>query len=226
MTIRTITLAVALILSAMAAHAEIVEIDVPGSTERILIDLPDGWTEAYNKSSGTQTIIEYLPKGQSLDNWEEMITVTTLRTSSPLEEGTAEAVAKLVVTTFDASFCKAKFDTPTIVNGPRNNFPAAVFQLNCFVKPEAKTGTPGVHVREFEAVGGIVIQGRDGIYQVQRAWHTDEFNLDGISTSAEQVVARLVAANDAIHDFSVAAVTPCDTTKNNRPCTAPPITAR
>lgn len=226
MPLRIAAFAVVLFLGISAARAEIVELNVPDSTERLLVALPDGWKEAHNKTAGNQTIIEYIPEGQSLDRWDDMITVTILRTPMPPSAGFSQSYSKLLITTFERSFCKSRFDPPSIINGPRNNFPSSVYKFDCFTKPEARTVAPGVHVRNFEMLGGIVIEGRYGIYQVQRAWHSDEFALNekGEFAVPMRVADQVLAARDAIHDFGVASTTPCDTAAADRPCSAPPIT--
>lgn len=223
MTIRTITLAVALIFSAMAARAEIVEIDVPDSTERLLMAVPDGWAEVHSKRTRSQVIIEYVPEGQSRYDWDEMITVTVLRTAKPQKTGAAEGFAMLLAVSFQSSFCAKLYGEPTLKKGVRNNFPVAVVHANCFVNPKAWMTLPDVYLRAFEALGGIVIHGDDGIYQVQRAWHTEEFKLDQNDNFIAQgeVVDRVAKANDAIHDFTTAGVTACDTADPEKPCKLP-----
>ncbi|MDO8837639.1 MAG: hypothetical protein Q7V31_01825 [Parvibaculum sp.] len=225
MTLRTLSLAAIFILAASASRAETIEFEVPDSTERLLVAIPDGWKEAHRKTDERQTIVEYIPAEQSLKSWEDMITVTVLRTPIPAPSGFAQNYSQIFITTFENSYCDRRFDPPTVIGGPRNNFPSAVYQFDCFTKPEAKAAAAGVLVRNYEMVGGIVIEGKHGLFHVQRAWHSDEFKVNerGEFLVPMHVVDKVLAARDAIHDFGVGGTTPCDTAAADRPCTTPPI---
>lgn len=225
MTLRTLALAAIFILAVSVSRAETIEFEVPDSTERLLVAIPDGWKETHRKTDERQTIVEYIPAEQSLDNWEDMITVTVLRTPGAAPAGFSQNYSRLFIESFESSYCDRRFDPPSIINGPRNNFPSSVYKFDCFTKPEAKTAAAGVLVRNFEMVGGIVIEGKRALFHVQRAWHSDEFKVNdrGEFLVPMQVVDKVLAAGDAIHDFGVGGTTPCDTARSDRPCTAPPL---
>lgn len=228
MMLRTLAVAAIFLLSASPSRAETVEFDVPESSERLLVAIPDGWKEAHRKSDGRQTIVEYIPAGQSLDNWDDMITVTVLRTPVTAPAGFSQNYSRLFIESFESSYCDRRFDPPSIINGPRNNFPSSAYKFDCFTKPEAKTAAAGVLVRNFEMVGGIVIEGKHALFHVQRAWHSDEFKVNerGEFLVPMQVVDKVLAARDTIHDFGVGGTTPCDTAQSDRPCTAPPLAGK
>lgn len=221
MTIRTIALAVALIFSAMAARAEIVEIDVPGSTERILIDLPEGWAEAHRETKDAQTLIEYVPEGQTVGNWDEMITVTLLTRKMP-GENAHENLAKLWAVIFGKTVCREEPKSPVVVSGHHNGFPTAAYSLSCLVKPIAKK-LPQIYARDYELISGLVIDGGDGIYQVQRAWHTDEFKVNeaGLIEDGYAAARKIAAVSEETGIFVERMVLPCDTADSAKPCTLP-----
>lgn len=220
--LRTLTLTAMMMLTAFAVQAEVVEIDIPGSTERLLIDLPEGWTEAHRETKDAQTLIEYIPGGQTVENWDDMITVTLLTRKMP-GENPHENLAKLWAVIFGKTVCREEPKNPAVTSSDRNGFPAAAYSLGCLVKPIAKQ-VPQIYVRDYELISGLVINGNDGIYQVQRAWHTDEFKINdaGMIEDGYAAAKKIAAVSEETSSFVQRMVLPCDTAKSDRPCTAPP----
>lgn len=159
-----------------AAHAySVTEIDVPDSKEKVVIAIPDDWEKAYQHDDGKGSVIrEYVPKGQTVDNWDEMITVTTFRTDEKIVKGFHQTFAKITLSTFLERICKTLKGKLVLSSVSNNTYDASLLRVACLVKPGIKGKVSDIYVRNFEMLWAIVIQGTDGIYIVQRAWHTDD----------------------------------------------------
>ncbi|MDP2123489.1 MAG: hypothetical protein Q8J92_03825 [Parvibaculum sp.] len=227
MTFRTIALAATFALAAIAANAEIIEVEVPDSTERVLFDLPAGWSKVFTdekNSGGVRTIIhEYVPDGQTEMKWDEMITVLLVRPVEAPDEEHHFNTAKVMTMKFYSDLCIARPERMMVPKETRNGFPTALFFMYCVVRPEAKAARPGL-VRNLESLIGVSMTGRNGwSYQVQRAWHTDELEDDGKAglKGSPAKRAELEAAQDAMVRFAQKQVVACDTADPAKPCTLP-----
>ena len=227
MSFRTGLLSALFALSAtVAAHAEIVQIDMPNSTERIAVTIPDGWKNAYSKKTDAGAIYEYVANGQSVSDWDEMITITVAPLSAVKEDRLNEKIAELSIRLFSANFCKSLFGQAGLMPDTRNGFPIAQYEAACFIKPEAKK-LPNVLVKDFELLNGLVIVGKSGYFQVQRAWHTDDFaEKDEKTGMRKNGLDTLKAIGDGAAKTSTYVYTstmPCDTADSAKPCGPPPL---
>lgn len=212
MTIRTITLAVALIFSAMAAHAETVEIDVPGSTERILIGLPEGMV--FGGSETTEkalkiTTYRYFLAGQSISSWDEKIQISMITLPAILSpEGLVEGSSLTFIQDFCAADRAISRRSSTTING----FNAATHRSRCRTRADAKS-TPGTSpAKNVEGLIGIAIRGEQHIFHITMHWHTDDVSIDeGDETEIEKRLIHIIREG----------VLPCDTADSAKPCTLP-----
>ncbi|MFZ1084882.1 MAG: serine protease [Terracidiphilus sp.] len=101
---------------------------------------------------------EYVPNGQTVEDWTEMLTVQVFR---DLKEMEPAAFLQRVGTKW-LSDCP---ETPkdTIRNGHVNGYPASMLELKC----------PNVHAKgKPETTVFRAIKGKDALYSVQHAWRT------------------------------------------------------
>src|SRR5262245_39773026 len=61
-------IAFALVLSPFAASAQLVD-------ENLLVMPPQGYVQGFQNRSGNTAIMEFVPKGETVENWTEMVTV-------------------------------------------------------------------------------------------------------------------------------------------------------
>ncbi|MBX3508302.1 MAG: hypothetical protein KF714_05910 [Parvibaculum sp.] len=228
MTLRTLALAAIFILAASASRAETIEFEAPDSTERFIVELPKGWGEVHHKKSGSgdavQEMWEFLAKGQTTTNWDEMITVIIARSGNPGPQA-HEDIARLTIEMFGQLFCKNLFGDASIHSGVRNGFPVAIYNVSCFTNPDAPS-IPGVYSREFEMLSGLVIIGENSIYQLQRAWHTDEFEIDpktGMAMDGYNALKKIAEFSQLTTSYVGSSTWPCNPARSDRPCTAPPL---
>ncbi|WP_343715022.1 hypothetical protein [Inquilinus sp.] len=127
--------------------------------ELLFVPIPQGWVLANRGTTPEMILSEYVPAGQTVDRWSDMITVMTIdRQAAPslavlvqrldqrFRSGAGCAVAPLV-------------EPPTFrSDGP---YPFAVQAVIC-----GRTENGGMG----EYMAHRVIEGRDAYYDVQRSW--------------------------------------------------------
>ena len=104
------------------------------------------------------SLTEYVPNGQTVEDWTEMLTVQVFR---DLKENEPAAFLQKVGTKW-LNDCP---ETPkdTIQNGKVNGYPVSMLELKC----------PNVHATgKSETTVIRVIKGKDALYSVQHAWRT------------------------------------------------------
>jgi hypothetical protein len=132
--------------------------------ENLLVTVPEGWVEATSTERGKMLLSEYVPKGQTVDNWQQMITVQVFR-------GMKQVNPKTFV--------------DKMSSGARNQVEEGAFDA----QPMEIAGDPGYASYCVVWVSGKVkatgkgevtliraIQGKDSMYVVQRAWRQASFD--------------------------------------------------
>lgn len=164
--------------------------------ENLLLTPPAGWELGFSDRDDDQSVYEYLPAGQELENWGELMTVQVffeLRNVPP------RAVLERMRKGFEQS-C----DSPgaeTAAERPVSGYPAARQLLLCGRNREG--GGKG-EVALIQAVSG-----RDALYVVQRAWRGDAFR------GAAPAAARTLLPG--WHEY-LDKVRVCDTRDKAKPC--------
>ena len=139
---------------ACIAHAQ-------DNTENVYFELPPGFVEGFKDRDESFFIREWVPKGESVDGWSEMLTLTIqdMPNVDPVEffnrmaEGWKEACPE--------------YGGMLLHEGRENNYPVAIWFLKCPVNP--MTNKP-----EFTYIKGIA--GNENFYTVQLAYalHSEE----------------------------------------------------
>jgi len=155
----------------------------PIAAERLSMPLfPSGWVEARTQH-GKIEIVEYVPEGQTSENWQEKITLEVYYelNSMPLDALQRRALAQ----TRDScdGVIEGKFQT-----GMNNGYPAAFWTMGC----KALKGTSVGETRYTKAVqGGLTL------YMLSRAWRTPVYGDEGPQIpprSTEDAMAFLTTA--------------------------------
>jgi hypothetical protein len=123
--------------------------------ENFLLNLPKNYTEGYKAGNKKQIIVEYVPKGQSVKNWKEMV---TLRIWFGGLQGTPRQYVKKFLSSL-ANTCATstgKIDAKKKENG----YPTIMFSYSC---PQSRPKSSEWGVAKF-------YHGRDSDYLVIKAW--------------------------------------------------------
>jgi len=127
--------------------------------ENLLMGLPPGFKVAFQDRKPQGMIVEMVPEGQSLKNWDEMITVQIFYRRGDLEvEKFREDLRQgWIKACPDADFAPLK-------DGRENGYAFEFWSLYCPKNPE--TGAP--EMTYFKA-----IRGNDAFYSIQKAFRVE-----------------------------------------------------
>ena len=137
--------------------------DTPLQDENLLVALPTGWVLGNGARQGDLTMMEYVPAGQTVEDWKQMITVQILhgrghvKPLAFLKEMTRAAKEQVVAN----GFSELSMDAPADPEYPT----AGTIWLSEHVKSTGKGEITLIRV----------IQGKDALYVVQKAWRQSPF---------------------------------------------------
>jgi hypothetical protein len=129
---------------------------------------PAGWVVGYHARQGNASIVEYVPAGQTVQNWTEMVTVQVWHGPQPSLD------PKEFVLRIAGRFqrvCKTLQVSPPSVR-QISGYDNASLALECR-DPDRSQAPAQVLSKSIEFLAVRAIRGRDGFYVIQRAWHGD-----------------------------------------------------
>ncbi len=140
--------------------------------ENLLVVIPGGYELAYNQKTDQGEINEFVPKGETVEAWSEMITIQLLpaRNDNATFYATFDSLAKQACT--DGS-------THVVATTTENGYPIKVFQLMCPTNLQTGMG---------EVTFIKTIEGNDKFYVVQKAWRTEKYQQELLPITSEEVV--------------------------------------
>lgn len=133
--------------------------------ENLLVGIPDGFELGYQAAEGDQEIHEFIPTGESVEDWSAMVTIQIFR-GLPELEGDRFAISM-------AENWKSVCEDGTagkLTESEVNGFPFVLWTFVCPLNPQ--TGKP-------ETMYFKGITGSDAFYSVQYAFrqeHADELD--------------------------------------------------
>jgi len=179
MKISAVALALILPLPAFAENSTII---APVFSQLITGPLPDGFQPAFENADAAGYINESLPKGETLENWTQLITLTAAKGLAVADPpttalGFAEFLAGKYKAACPDAYVAEQFETPAI-KGARESF---MGYLSC----GAVNGGP-----QSESMVFMVMVGAQDIYTLQWAEH-DAASETGVAYVAEKWGPRL-----------------------------------
>jgi hypothetical protein len=142
---------------ALAALAMPVEADAQSLVdENLLTGLPSGFEVAMQGSQGQMHMMEFIPSGESVEDWSVMITVQTFR---GIENGDGDALARQMERLWLGT-CKGAA-VERLGGGQTNGYPFVLWSFACPKSP--MSGKP-------ESTWLKAIGGADAMYVVQYAY--------------------------------------------------------
>ena len=131
--------------------------DVPLAGENLLFAPPKDFQEAYHDDR-VGSLTEFVPKGETVDLWTEMITVQVFHglkvEPAPFLQTMGRGLAKS---------CPGFTSPKGILTGQENGYVVSMLVVRCPLNPA--TGKP-------ETTLFRVIKGNDALYSVQHAWRS------------------------------------------------------
>lgn len=161
--------------------------------ENLIVEIPSGYELGFQQETDQGKMSEFIPKGESVEQWSEMITVQLF---DPANKN-AEFHARI-----DSLVKQACEDGSTHVTPveEENGYPVKVFQMYCPTNLQTGKG---------EVTFFKTIEGKDKFYVVQKAWRTDKYGADDIPLT-EQDFGRWIRYLKAVYV--------CDSRSEKRKC--------
>ncbi len=126
--------------------------------ENLLVAQPAGFKVGYQANKDNTAISEWVPEGQSVDSWTQMLTVQVFRGSKVAPATFLQGIGKQWSDACPGSAGKGIF------TGQTNGYVVSMLVLRCPKNPT--TGKP-------ETTAFRVIKGGDALYSVQRAFRSE-----------------------------------------------------
>lgn len=209
------------LIPALALANEVV-IKSGSGDESLTVPLPDGWHLAWSKNEHDESkssIREYISSAQSLKNWDNMITVIIFPANQEPPQDAPQKLATANVLGLMA-FCKRHVAKPLVGADKVNAYNAAQYAVSCFMRPEAKTISSEVYVRDLEFYKGVVIAGHKSIYQIQWATHTNAIGDGSQKPTAAQIkdYKAFVKVGEIMEVLWQQGVSLCERNSSEHPC--------
>jgi hypothetical protein len=142
---------------------------LPMAPERIVTPMPSGWTEAYHAKDARQEVREFVPAGETEENWSAMVT-------TKIFDGMNRGAKEYNIHTMErfASLCS---ESTKVVGETENRFgyPSSLAFIECVTSPA--TREKNKYVRRVEFLVQVAIRGSDALYVAESAWHTDDLTI-------------------------------------------------
>ncbi len=169
--------------------------------ENLLLAPPEGWELGFSDRDDDQAQYEYLPRGQEIESWTELLTVQVF---FALKNVPPRAVLERMRRGFEANCdgAAAEAAAERTIAG----YPAARQLLLCG-RNRAGAGPAGDQKGEIALI--LAVGGRDALYVVQRAWRGPPFR----GPAPEAARALLAEWHRYLDQVRV-----CDTRDRAKPC--------
>jgi hypothetical protein len=133
----------------------------PIFSQLVVTGSPQGFVPASEKTKAEFYIRESVPKGETVDNWTQMITVTGMKGFSSNPQATPKAVLNNLAGGFKRA-CPDSFNVQVMSENPIGGFDTAVAVVSCGISPTTAGKTS-------ETALITVIKGQADFYTLQWA---------------------------------------------------------
>lgn len=154
-----------------------------GAGEMLLVSPPLDWQVAGTRKERGLSVVQYVPPGQSGDDWQDMIQVQIFQGVVDLGPG---RFLETMLANYHA-VCQPIGASPE-QTAVESGYPAATQIMLCGRNAESNLG----EIAMFKA-----IQGREGLYAVARAWRGIAFDIEARPLS-DATLARWAAFLDRV----------------------------
>ncbi len=138
------------------------------SPERIVTPKPAGWVTIYHAKDHRREVLEYVPKGQTVKSWNEMVTSKIFdRSKSTAHDYNTRMIER---------FSKLCTNSVKIVGEKEKRFgyDASLAFIECETTPETRKRNKFVKKVLFQVQ--LAIRGKDALYVAESTWQTDDTN--------------------------------------------------
>ncbi len=171
--------ALAFLLLSPAAQAFDVSAD---KGRKFTVPIPDGFVHVFSDQNPVE-LHEFVPSGESMTNWTEMITVSSMSGTYIDANGALKDYASIKLLAYIGN-CTDALMEPVLEPGRIDGKVSFSTSFGCITKPEVRE-MPQIDVRPFEFLSVTYVQGEDKVYEVQRAIHFDELTPETLPPALE-----------------------------------------
>ncbi len=151
-------------------------------SQRFVHGLPVGWKPAFERTVGDKYIIEYLPAGQTVDDWREMITVQGFRNLAKVRGASPRRILEGMVEEH-RKVCGQRLVVKMLGERRVDSYLAFVAIIGC--DGIQSDHFSGLRRGQGEIAYFVAIQGTNDIYLIHRAVRFK------VGTSVQQVVDQV-----------------------------------
>lgn len=146
--------------------------------EHLVVHTPDGWYMAYQKGNLHYEITEFVPRGQKIEAWKDLLAYSV---RPPSASGVLEAYMSVDLAAFDA--CQKVERTEPVITRT-NDLSIGYVTVKCW-KPAIQTGSANLHVAPYEVYLFKYISNSRKVYKLWRAWHGSEDEAKALPADVE-----------------------------------------
>jgi len=130
--------------------------------ENLIVPIPMGWEVGWQAERGNLLMVEFVPKGQTVENWQGLWTLQIFL------DGLSKDPKQFFedVTSLLKKICPEQ-DVSSVMTGKENGYPFALWIWKCPNNPQ---------VNQAEITLFKVVQGNKNFYIVQRAWRVPKLS--------------------------------------------------
>ncbi|MCP5367007.1 MAG: hypothetical protein H6907_05295 [Hyphomicrobiales bacterium] len=172
-------LAVAVMLAAAGAAPAPAWAQAQDKGEFLFAKPPEGWKLGYQNDEGTQRVREYIPEGEKVEDWTNMIVVQVFGNKGHIAP---KDLAAGMFTNYQRGCAKAEFGMK--VEGTQNGYDVFSVMIQC-KDPKPRADNPNLAPRKLEVNWVKIIRGANTLYVVQRQWRADQPGPDYPLTSRD-----------------------------------------
>lgn len=176
-------LAVALAIPGGVTPVSAQEPVVPPAGEVFFATPPEGWVLGFSHKDKAKRHEEYIPAGQRVQNWTEMVTVQVFYGLGTQAKGNLDlrGYVLFIAKNTEEKCRETKVEPPLMSRVGSHE--SATIAIVC-KDPDRTKYPPQAVMKNYEFLMLRAIQGRDALYVVQRAWHDDTERDAPLSSSA------------------------------------------
>jgi len=159
---------------------------------------PAGWTEAFSRG-GDQEMVEYVPPGQTQENWQKKISLEVYHDLKNLPLDTLQRRAAAQNREVCTGPVEGKFQS-----GVNNGYASAFWTMGC-----QRLNTSGMGETRYTKA----IQATAGLYLLTYIWRTPAFGKAGPSIAPQDITEAMSFLTSSVVCNTALAQSPCPATK-------------
>ena len=161
----------------------------------IRIEIPEGFSNVFSSTDPLE-LYEFVPSGETVGSWSEMITIIRMPGTYLDANGVLKDFGSIKLLAYIET-CTNALMSPVVENGTVNGQVSLSTSFGCITK-EAVRSNPNVDVRPFEFLSVTYVQGKEHVYEVQRAVHFDALTEATLPAALEDNARNLEYSRQAL----------------------------